>query len=54
MGIAKIAGVVLVTAGALGLIYGGFPKREAVYLPAIISAAALALGAILLVALRSK
>lgn len=54
MGAAKIVGMVLVAAGGLGLLYGGFLKREAVYLPVIISAATLALGAILLVALRSK
>ena len=68
----KIVGVVLVAAGALGLIYGGFTytnekhsaklgpvvlpvqERKTVYVPVIISAAALALGMILLVALRSK
>jgi TRAP-type C4-dicarboxylate transport system permease small subunit len=72
MGMAKIIGVVLVAAGALGLIYGGFTytkdshsaklgpivlqvqERETVYVPVIVSAAALALGAFLLVALRSK
>jgi hypothetical protein len=72
MGIAKTVGVVLVVAGALGLIYGGFTytrerhsakpgpgvlqvqDRATVYVPVILSAAALALGAILLVALRSK
>ena len=54
MGVARIVGVVLIAAGAFGLIYGGLMKREAVYLPLIISAATLALGAILLVALRTK
>jgi TRAP-type C4-dicarboxylate transport system permease small subunit len=72
MGIAKIVGVVLVAAGTLGLIYGGFTytkethsaklgpvvlqvqERETVYVPLIVSAALLALGAVLLVALKSK
>ena len=72
MGMTRIIGVVLVAAGALGLIYGGFTytkdshsaklgpvvlqvqERETVYVPVIVSAAALALGVFLLVALRSK
>jgi hypothetical protein len=72
MGIARIIGVVLVAAGALGLIYGGFTytkdshsaklgpivlqvqERETVYVPVILSAAALALGVFLLIAIRSK
>jgi len=54
MGIAKIVGVVLVAAGALGLVYGGFTYTKEAHSPKLISAAALALGVILLVALRSK
>jgi hypothetical protein len=72
MGFSRIIGIVLVAAGALGLIYGGFTytkdshsaklgpvvlqvqERETVYVPVFISAAALALGVFLLVALRSK
>lgn len=72
MGIAKFIGILLVAAGALGLIYGGFTytkeshsaklgpvvlqvqERETVYVPVILSAAALALGVFLLVAFRSK
>jgi TRAP-type C4-dicarboxylate transport system permease small subunit len=72
MGMTRIIGIVLVAAGALGLIYGGFTytkdshsaklgpivlqvqERETVYVPVIVSAAALALGVFLLVALRSK
>jgi TRAP-type C4-dicarboxylate transport system permease small subunit len=72
MGIAKIIGVLLIAAGALGLIYGGFSyttethraklgpivlqvqERETVYVPIILSAAAIALGAFLLLAFRNK
>jgi hypothetical protein len=72
MGIAKIIGVVLVAAGALGLLYGGFTytkdshgaklgpivlqvqERETVHVPVMVSAAAVALGLLLLVVLRSK
>ena len=62
MGIAKVGGVVLVAAGTLGLIYSAklgpvvmqVPERETVHVPLIVSAALLALGAVLLVALRSK
>ena len=50
MGMAKMVGMVLVAAGALGLAYGGFTYTNV----PIISAAALALGVILLAALRSK
>jgi TRAP-type C4-dicarboxylate transport system permease small subunit len=66
MGIAKMVGVVLVAAGTLGLLYGGFTytkethsaklgsvvlqvqERETVYVPVVVSAVALALGALLL------
>jgi len=72
MGIAKIIGVLLIAAGALGLIYGGFTytkethsaklgpivlqvkEKETVYVPIILSAGAIALGALLLVVFRSK
>jgi TRAP-type C4-dicarboxylate transport system permease small subunit len=72
MGIAKIVGMLLIAAGTLGLIYGGFTytkethsaklgpvvlqvkEKETVYVPIIVSAAAIALGALLLVAFRSK
>lgn len=72
MAIARIIGILLIAAGALGLIYGGFSyttdthsaklgpivlkvqERETVYVPVILSVAALALGVFLLVALRSK
>jgi len=72
MGFAKIIGILLIAAGALGLIYGGFTytkethsaklgpvvlqvkEKETVYVPIILSAAAIALGALLLVAFRSK
>ena len=51
MGMARMVGMVLVAAGALGLAYGGFTYTN---VPMIVSAAALALGVILLAALRSK
>ena len=72
MGIAKIAGTLLIVAGALGLLYGGFTytkdthtatlgpvvlqvkDQETVYVPVLLSAAALALGVFLLFALRNK
>jgi TRAP-type C4-dicarboxylate transport system permease small subunit len=72
MGIAKIIGVLLIAAGALGLIYGGFTytrethsaklgpivlqvkEKETVYVPIILSAGAIALGALLLAVFRSK
>lgn len=72
MSFAKIIGILLIAAGALGLIYGGFTytkethsaklgpvvlqvkEKETVYVPIILSAAAIALGALLLVAFRSK
>jgi TRAP-type C4-dicarboxylate transport system permease small subunit len=72
MAIAKMVGVVLIAAGTLGLIYGGFTytkdshtaklgpialqvqERETVYVPVIISVAALALGLFLFVAGRSR
>ena len=68
MGTSKIIGILLLVAGALGLIYGGFTytkdthsaklgpitlnvkEKETVYIPVILSAAALGLGAFLLVA----
>jgi len=72
MGIAKIVGMLLIAAGTLGLIYGGFTytrethstklgpivlqvkEKETVYVPIILSAGAIALGALLLVAFRGK
>ena len=72
MGIAKIVGMLLIAAGTLGLIYGGFTytrethstklgpivlqvkEKETVYVPIILSAGAIALGALLLVVFRSK
>jgi TRAP-type C4-dicarboxylate transport system permease small subunit len=72
MGIARIAGILLIAAGGLGLLYGGFTytkdnhsaklgpivlnvqERETVYVPVIVSVAALALGVLLLVAIKTK
>jgi hypothetical protein len=72
MGTSKIFGILLIVAGALGLIYGGFTytkethsaklgpitlqvkDKETVYIPVILSAAALGLGAFLLVAGRKS
>jgi len=72
MGIAKIIGILLIAAGALGLIYGGFTytkethsaklgpivlqvqEKETVYVPIILSAAAIGLGVLPLVAFRNK
>jgi len=72
MGIVKILGILLIAAGTLGLIYGGFTytrethstklgpivlqvkEKETVYVPIILSAGAIALGALLLVVFRSK
>ena len=69
---AKLVGILLIVAGALGLIYGGFTytkdthstqigpitlqvkERETVYVPVILSAAAIALGLFLVVGLRNK
>jgi len=72
MGITKIVGILLIAAGALGLVYGGFSytkathsanlgsvvlqvqEKETVYVPVILSSAAIALGLFLLIAFRSK
>jgi hypothetical protein len=72
MGIAKVIGILLIAAGALGLIYGGFTytkethsaklgpivlqvkEKETVYVPILLSAGAIALGALLLVVFRGK
>ena len=72
MGIAKIIGILLIAAGALGLTYGGFTytkethsaklgpivlqvkEKETVYVPIILSAAAIGLGVLLLVVFRNK
>ena len=72
MGIARILGILLIAAGALGLAYGRVSytsdthsaklgpivlevqERETVYVPIVVSAAALALGVLLLVAFRRK
>lgn len=70
MGLSKIIGIVLIVAGVLGLVYGGFTytkdthsaqlgpiklqvqEKETVYVPLILSAAALGLGVFLVVAGR--
>jgi len=72
MGTSKIIGILLLVAGALGLIYGGFTytkdthsaklgpitlnvkEKETVYIPVILSVAALGLGGFLLVAGRKS
>lgn len=72
MGTSKILGILLIVAGALGLIYGGFTytkethsaklgpitlqvkDKETVYIPVILSAAALGLGLFLVVAGRKS
>ncbi len=73
MNFAKPVGILLIIAGALGLIYGGFTytkethttkvgplvlqvqEKDTVYVPILVSAAAIALGALLLlVPFRSK
>jgi hypothetical protein len=68
----KIIGILLITGGALGLLYGGFTytkethstkvgpivlavqEQGTVYVPVILSAAALALGVALLLTLRGR
>ena len=72
MSATRIAGMLLIAAGALGLLYGGFTytkttnsaqigpltlqvqEKETVYVPVILSGAAIALGVFLLVGLKSK
>ena len=72
MGTSKIFGILLIVAGVLGLVYGGFTytkethsaklgpitlqvkDKETVYIPVILSAAALGLGAFLLVGGRKS
>jgi hypothetical protein len=72
MGTSKIFGILLIVAGVLGLVYGGFTytkdthsatlgpitlnvkEKETVYIPVILSAAALGLGAFLVVAGRKS
>jgi len=72
MGAARIAGILLIVAGALGLVYGGFSytkdthtaqlgpivlavqERETVYVPVLLSAGAIALGAFLLLGLKRQ
>jgi hypothetical protein len=72
MGIARTIGILLIAAGALGLIYGGFSytkdrhsaklgpivlevqERQTVYVPIIVSTAALGLGVLLLLGFRNK
>lgn len=69
---AKIAGILLIAAGGLGLAYGGFSytsethstqigplklqvkEKETVQVPLLLSAAAIALGVFLLVAVKNK
>jgi hypothetical protein len=68
----RIIGILLIAAGTLGLIYGGFTytkethsaklgpvvlqvkEKETVYVPIILSAGAIALGVLLLLAFRNK
>jgi hypothetical protein len=68
----KIIGILLIVAGALGLVYGGFTytkethsaklgpivlqvkERETVFVPILLSAAAIAFGTLLLVAFGKK
>jgi len=68
----KIIGILLIAAGTLGLIYGGFTytkethsttigplvlnmqEKETVVVPIVLSAGAIALGAFLLLAFKSK
>lgn len=72
MDIAKIVGILLIVAGGLGLISGGFSytsethstklgplvlkvqEKETVQVPMLVSAAAIALGLFLLIALKKK
>jgi hypothetical protein len=72
MGITKLAGILLIVAGALGLAYGGFTytsdrhsaklgpivvqvqEKETVLIPLAVSAGAIALGLVLLLAFRSR
>lgn len=68
----KLIGIILIVAGALGLVYGGFSytkettgmklgpielkveEKETVNVPLIVSAAAIAIGVFLLVAVGRK
>jgi len=68
----KLIGIILIVAGALGLVYGGFSytkettgmklgpielkveQKETVNVPLIVSAAAIAIGVFLLVAVGRK
>jgi hypothetical protein len=72
MGTSKIFGILLIVAGVLGLVYGGFTytkethsaklgpitlevkDKETVYIPVILSVAALGLGGFLLLAGRKS
>jgi len=72
MDIAKIVGILLIVAGGLGLISGGFSytsethsaklgplvvqvqEKETIQVPMLLSAAAIALGLFLLIALKKK
>jgi hypothetical protein len=72
MGMTKILGILLIAAGTLGLIYGGFSytkqthstkvgpivlqvqEKETVYVPLLLSAGAIGLGALLLLGFRSR
>jgi hypothetical protein len=72
MDIAKIIGILLIVAGGLGLVAGGFSytsethsaklgplvlqvqEKETVHIPMLVSAAAIALGLFLLIALKKK
>jgi hypothetical protein len=72
MNATRIIGILLIVAGALGLLYGGFTytedthtanlgpivlqvkERETVFIPVLLSAAAIALGAFLLAGLKNK
>lgn len=72
MSLTKILGILLIAAGTLGLIYGGFSytkeahstklgpivlqvqEKETVYVPLLLSAGAIALGALLLLGFKGR
>jgi hypothetical protein len=72
MSLSRILGILLIAAGTLGLIYGGFSytkethstklgpivlqvqEKETVYVPLLLSAGAIALGALLLLGFKGR